>query len=58
MDEVADLVNERIDSGDIEHGFLLKGHGLYTWAATLSAARNQVEALEFLFEVVGRSGGS
>ena len=58
MDEVAVIVNGLIDSGEIEHGFLLKGHGLYTWAASLAAARNQVEALEFLFEVVGRSGGS
>lgn len=58
MDEVAKIVNAGIDSGEIEHGFLLKGHGLYTWAASLAAARNQVEALEFLFEVVGRSGGS
>ncbi|MBI2809681.1 MAG: methylthioribulose 1-phosphate dehydratase [Candidatus Melainabacteria bacterium] len=58
MDEVASIVNKRMDSGEIEHGFLLKGHGLYTWAASLAAARNQVEALEFLFEVVGRSGGS
>ncbi len=58
MDEVARIVNARIDSGEIEHGFLLKGHGLYTWAASLAAARNQVEALEFLFEVVGRSGDS
>lgn len=58
MNEVAEIVNARIDSGDIQHGFLLKGHGLYTWAASLAAARNQVEALEFLFEVLGRSGGS
>ncbi len=36
----------------LRHGFLLAGHGLYTWGGNLAAARRQVEALEFLFEVV------
>ena len=36
------------------HGFLLRGHGLYTWGATLADATRHVEILEFLFEVVGR----
>jgi len=36
------------------HAFLIRGHGLYTWGATLADARRHVEALEFLFEVVGR----
>lgn len=30
-------------------GYLIRGHGLYTWAADMTAARRQVEALEFLF---------
>jgi ribulose-5-phosphate 4-epimerase/fuculose-1-phosphate aldolase len=34
----------------------LRGHGLYTWGPTLSDARNRLEALEFLLEVIGRSG--
>jgi methylthioribulose-1-phosphate dehydratase len=36
----------------LRHGFLIAGHGLYTWAADLAGARRQVEVLEFLFEVV------
>lgn len=56
MDEVARIVSRRINSEELKHGFLLRGHGLYTWAESLAAARNQVEALEFLFEVVGRGG--
>jgi len=36
------------------HGFLLSGHGLYTWGASLADARRQVEIHEFLFEVVAR----
>lgn len=37
------------------HGFLLRGHGLYTWGGNLSEARRHVEILEFLLEVVGRT---
>ena len=36
------------------HGFLLGGHGLYTWGEELAQARRHVEILEFLFEVAGR----
>jgi methylthioribulose-1-phosphate dehydratase len=35
---------------------LLRGHGLYAWGRDLGEARRHVEALEFLFEVVGRGG--
>lgn len=40
------------------HGVLLRGHGLYTWGRDLDEARRHVEVLEFLFEVVGRSGAA
>lgn len=36
------------------HGFLLSGHGLYTWGASLDQAYRHVEILEFLFECVAR----
>jgi len=36
------------------HGFLLRGHGLYTWGENLAQARRHLEILEFLLEVVGR----
>jgi methylthioribulose-1-phosphate dehydratase len=36
----------------LRHGFLMAGHGLYTWGKDLAAARRQIEVLEFLFEVV------
>lgn len=36
------------------HGFLLRGHGLYTWGANLAQARRHVEILEFLLETSGR----
>ena len=36
------------------HAFLLRGHGLYTWGATIDDAERHVEILEFLLEAVGR----
>ena len=40
------------------HGFLIRRHGLYTWGATLSEAKRQVEILEFLLEAMGRKRGT
>jgi methylthioribulose-1-phosphate dehydratase len=40
--------------GRERHGFLIRGHGLYTWGHDLPEAKRQVEALEFLLEVAGR----
>ena len=37
------------------HGFLLRGHGLYTWGDNPAEAKRHVEILEFLLEVVGRT---
>jgi methylthioribulose-1-phosphate dehydratase len=34
------------------YGFLLAGHGLYTWGATLAQAKRHVEVFEFLFECI------
>ncbi len=56
MVALADEVTKLLDKGELKHAFLLRGHGLYTWASSLSQARNQIEALEFLLEVIGRTG--
>jgi methylthioribulose-1-phosphate dehydratase len=37
------------------HGFLLRGHGLYTWGDSLQQAKRHVEILEFLIEVLVRA---
>jgi methylthioribulose-1-phosphate dehydratase len=42
-----------LDRPDV-HGFLLRGHGLYTWGEDLAQARRHVEILEFLLEATGR----
>jgi len=51
---LAKVIGERLRDPAIplRHGFLMAGHGLYTWGESIAAARRQVEVLEFLFEVV------
>ena len=41
-------------SPEIRHGFLMAGHGLYTWGRDLAEARRHIEVLEFLFDVLTR----
>ena len=31
------------------HGFLIQGHGFYTWAADMASCERHIEAFEFLF---------
>lgn len=54
--ELASRVEARLKDpvAPLRHGFLIAGHGLYTWGRDMAEARRHVEALEFLFEVVGR----
>lgn len=33
------------------HAYLIRGHGLYTWATDLSACYRQIEALETLLAI-------
>ena len=61
MEELSIQLEETLRRRPDAHGFLLRGHGLYTWGRDLSEARRHVEILEFLLEVIGRSrfaGGS
>ncbi len=51
---LAQKVSELLRRENQTHGFLLSGHGLYTWGDDLAQARRHVEIFEFLFEVVGR----
>jgi methylthioribulose-1-phosphate dehydratase len=56
MRELATHVVELLRDRPEIHGFLLRGHGLYTWGATPREAKRHVEILEFLMEVLVRSG--
>jgi len=51
---LASQVEALLRADSAPHGFLLRGHGLYTWGADVAQARRHVEILEFLLEVVGR----
>jgi methylthioribulose-1-phosphate dehydratase len=40
------------------HGFLIRGHGLYTWGRDLDEAQRHLEVLEFLIELLARQAGA
>jgi methylthioribulose-1-phosphate dehydratase len=54
MDELARQLEELLHQRPNAHGFLLRGHGLYTWGKNVDEARRHVEIFEFLLEVIGR----
>jgi methylthioribulose-1-phosphate dehydratase len=54
MDAIARELDELLRQQPNMHGFLLRGHGLYTWGKSVDEARRHVEILEFLLEVIGR----
>jgi methylthioribulose-1-phosphate dehydratase len=54
MTELARNLGEVLFDHPAAHGFLLRGHGMYTWGMTLGEARRHVEIIEFLLEVTGR----
>jgi methylthioribulose-1-phosphate dehydratase len=58
MIELGERVSKTLREGPGIHGFLLKQHGLYTWGAGLQEAKRHVEILEFLMEVLVRSGAA
>jgi methylthioribulose-1-phosphate dehydratase len=55
MVALSEAVEEILRKNAASHGFLLRGHGLYTWGSDLAEAKRHVEILEFLLEVIGRS---
>lgn len=46
--ELARRVEERLGPQPEVPGYLLAGHGVYAWGATMAAAKRHLEALEFL----------
>ena len=57
MVELANRVSSTLEDTGI-HGFLLQQHGLYTWGENPGQAKRHVEILEFLMEVLVRSGAA
>jgi methylthioribulose-1-phosphate dehydratase len=51
---LANKISNGLGRENQTHGFLLSGHGLYTWGVDVAQARRHVEIFEFLLEVIGR----
>jgi methylthioribulose-1-phosphate dehydratase len=47
---LATQVERLLDDAPDLPGYLIAGHGLYTWGRSVSEARRRIEAFEFLFE--------
>jgi len=58
MDELAHRVEATLQRFPDAHGFLLRGHGLYTWGKDVQEAKRHIEIFEFLLEVTGRTIGT
>jgi methylthioribulose-1-phosphate dehydratase len=54
MVRLSERVRELLATQPGLHGFLLAGHGLYTWGETLDQARRHVQIFEFLLKSVAR----
>ena len=50
IERLAAKVQPWLDAHPDCAGYLIRGHGLYTWGARMSDALRQIEAFEFLFE--------
>ena len=48
MPDLTSKVDAWLDSGKALFGYLIDGHGLYTWGPDMRTARRHLEALEFL----------
>lgn len=54
--QLARQVRERLAdaTNPLQHGYLIRKHGLYTWGQDLDEARRHVEIIEFLLECTAR----
>ncbi len=50
MARLARHIDAEIGDNDTIHGYLLAGHGLYTWGKDVEETRRHLEALEFLLD--------
>ena len=50
IDRLSAQVDDYLDRHADVHGYLIAGHGLYTWGRDVDEALRHVEAFEFLFE--------
>lgn len=48
MDVLARAIDSWLDAGKPLHGYLIDGHGIYTWGRDMAETRRHLEAFEFL----------
>jgi methylthioribulose-1-phosphate dehydratase len=48
MSELVEQVDAWLDAGKPLHGYLIDGHGIYTWGHDMPETRRHLEAFEFL----------
>lgn len=48
MAELVDRVDAWLDAGRPLHGYLIDGHGIYTWGRDMGETKRHLEAFEFL----------
>ncbi len=57
IDRLAARVEQYSKTEGLMHGYLINGHGFYTWGESIEDALRHVEAFEFLFECELRMRG-
>lgn len=57
IERLAQKVDQYVQSEGPIHGYLINGHGFYTWGDSIEDALRHVEAFEFLFECELRMRG-
>ncbi|MGB0732812.1 MAG: methylthioribulose 1-phosphate dehydratase, partial [Pontibacterium sp.] len=50
MQHLAQCLTERWQQSPLAWGFLVRGHGLYSWGRDMAEARRHLEGMEFLFD--------
>lgn len=48
MRELAARIDSYLDHEPLTHGYLIDGHGIYTWGRDMAEARRHLDAFEFL----------
>lgn len=48
MHELARMIDAYLDEQPVTHGYLIDGHGIYTWGRDMLEARRHLDAFEFL----------
>jgi methylthioribulose-1-phosphate dehydratase len=50
MPALVQEINVSLDRKALSHGYLIEGHGIYTWGRSMDEARRHLDAFEFLLQ--------